>query len=344
MAQDEKLTRERLSALWSDQSVPQLNTKDRKIVLFSDLHVGGGGKADDFRNNQGVFERALDHYRKNDFTVVLLGDIEELWQFDLKEIVKKYDSGVYRRLRAFPKDRFYRVHGNHDAEWGTPDDPARQTDGSIGAATEALKLKDKKGQARILLVHGHQGSSESDKHSWASRFFVRLYRKIEPIIKVDPHSSATKSQIAKDYERILYRWAKKSRVILICGHSHRAIFASISYVEKLEEEIRKIQKVIFENRENKPLVKKEMKKLEKVFAKKLHEETRNRGIVRVEPRGKPLPCYFNTGCGLYTDGLTAIEIEDDEIRLVKWNRELKRRDRKEDFGKGSLSKFVNDIS
>jgi hypothetical protein len=29
----------------------------------------------------------------------------------------------------------------------------------------------------------------------------------------------------------------------------------------------------------------------------------------------------DTGCGLYSDGLTAIEIENDSIRLVKWNRD-----------------------
>ena len=35
---------------------------------------------------------------------------------------------------------------------------------------------------------------------------------------------------------------------------------------------------------------------------------RDRVIVPVEEEGEPLPCYFNTGCGTYTDGLTALEI------------------------------------
>ena len=50
------------------------------------------------------------------------------------------------------------------------------------------------------------------------------------------------------------------------------------------------------------------------------EEKRDRVIVPVDPEGEPLPCYFNTGCATYTDGLTALEICDPEIRLVKWNR------------------------
>ena len=36
--------------------------------------------------------------------------------------------------------------------------------------------------------------------------------------------------------------------------------------------------------------------------------------------GKPLPCYFNTGCGHFRNGITNIEIEGDKIRLIKWWR------------------------
>jgi hypothetical protein len=42
-------------------------------------------------------------------------------------------------------------------------------------------------------------------------------------------------------------------------------------------------------------------------------------IDAVDPGVEPLPCYFNSGCGLYTDGMTALEIDDDNIRLVKWD-------------------------
>ncbi len=58
-----------------------------------------------------------------------------------------------------------------------------------------------------------------------------------------------------------------------------------------------------------------------VFDKVRDEEGKGREIVPVEKSGKPLPCYFNTGCGVFKDGLTAIEIADDKIRLVKWERD-----------------------
>jgi len=35
---------------------------------------------------------------------------------------------------------------------------------------------------------------------------------------------------------------------------------------------------------------------------------------------EPKPCYFNTGCCSYSDGdITGIEIDDGEIRLVRWS-------------------------
>jgi hypothetical protein len=32
----------------------------------------------------------------------------------------------------------------------------------------------------------------------------------------------------------------------------------------------------------------------------------------------PLPCYFNDGCCVHTNGITGVEIDQDEIRLVWW--------------------------
>ena len=50
-----------------------------------------------------------------------------------------------------------------------------------------------------------------------------------------------------------------------------------------------------------------------------NEREKGRAIEPVDPGNAPLPCYFNTGCGLYMDGITAIEIEEDVIKLVKWS-------------------------
>jgi UDP-2,3-diacylglucosamine pyrophosphatase LpxH len=321
MAIDEKLAREKMSGLLKDPTQKDLPLENQKYVLFSDMHLGDGGAADDFRSNEKGMMAALDYYCANGYSAILLGDIEEFWQFDFLKIKKRYNHTIYHKFRAFGDGRVHRIAGNHDSEWGAPQDPIKNNPPRCEGAADAIRLTDAQGKPRILLTHGHQGDEESDKASWSSKFFVRLYKIVEPVIKIDTHSSATKSQVTKGYERIFYRWAKENRIILICGHSHRAIFASKSYFERLDEEIARLQLEI-QDMEDRALRGALLKELEKVFRDKLDEENKNRDIIPVEDGREGLPCYFNAGCALYGDGLTAIEIdtapEIDLIRLVKW--------------------------
>ena len=46
-----------------------------------------------------------------------------------------------------------------------------------------------------------------------------------------------------------------------------------------------------------------------------------RNYNRLVKRGTPLPCYFNTGCGHFNDGITNIESEGNKIRLIKWHKD-----------------------
>ena len=200
-----------LSALWLNTDTETLETAGQKYVLLSDIHLGDGGRADDSRHNEQVLVDALRQYAEAGYTLLLLGDIEEFWQFDLGAVVARYDGSVYAALREFENQRMHRIFGNHDREWGGLDDPARQDGKKSRYAAEALKLKDPSGNVRFLLVHGHQGSLDADKLAWMSRFFVRLFKLVEPAAKRiglygDP--SATKSQITQDFERTLYRGQK----------------------------------------------------------------------------------------------------------------------------------------
>lgn len=313
----------KLSVLKDDTRVPELAIEGEKYAFMSDLHLGNGSAADDFKDNETALLKALDFYLENNFRLVLLGDIEELWQFDPEMIQDRYEEKVYSRMRKFPQSRVTRIFGNHDHEWGGFIEPIFGNQASC-LAPEALKLTDKNGEARILLVHGHQGSIDADKFYWFSRFWVRLFSIVEPYARklgIYSATTATKSQIAKDYERTLYRWAKDNKIILICGHSHRAIFASRSHAEELRDEIARLETENLKiglafpqrlaNARRIHTLKKELKK----------EKSKGRLIESTDPGKVPLPCYFNTGCGIYSDGLTAIEIEADAIRLVKWNRD-----------------------
>lgn len=340
MSIDKDATQKRLSELWQARPEDALTTLNKRYVIISDTHMGDGSDADDFRDNRETLAAALDYYNANAYDLILLGDIEEFWQFDLEKISARYGDTIYARMRAFAEDRIHRVFGNHDREWGGLPDPTKNGAGIRAAAVEAIKMKDKEGNARILLVHGHQGSIDADKNSWMSRFFVRIFKQLEPAAKwlhLYGHSSATKSQVTEDYEQTFYGWAKKNKVLLICGHSHRAISASRSYAAKLFEKIGDLQKQLKTKPPNAKAIKDE---LDKTAEEWRQERLKGRNIDPTRGDTRPVPCYFNSGCALYTDGMTCIEIENDEIRLIKWDRFAGR----EDFGACTLTKSLEEIS
>ncbi len=342
MAQDREQTFRQLSCLWKDNTISVLETKSKKYAILSDLHFGDGGPADDFRNNIEAMKRLLHHYSENDFRIILLGDIEELWQFDLDMIKKRYDTEIYNLFRKFDNKRVIRVFGNHDKDWDYPHDPVMSNPEKTQGAPEALKMKDGKNDPCILLVHGHQGNIESDKNSWSSKFFVRAYKVIEPWLKklkIGTHPPAIKSQVTKDYEQIMYAWAKENKVILICGHSHRAIFASTSYARRLEDEIEALREENTAHKDDLERVKENKKKIKELNIKLKDEKKKSRDIDPTEPGSKPLPCYFNTGCGLFTTGITCLEIENDQIRLVKWDNDKKVEPFFDIYERGKLSEF-----
>ncbi|MCG7852042.1 MAG: metallophosphoesterase, partial [Methanosarcinaceae archaeon] len=295
--------------------------------------------------NEDTLLTALEYYQSHEFKLILAGDIEELWQYSLEEARARYGLTIYAAIRKFGDQNVYRIFGNHDCDWcAVPRDPTRNEPKSLDIAVEGLKMKDRNGETKIIICHGHQGNVESDKEKWISRPAVRLFRLIEPAIKmigITRHPPAIRSQIIKLYERIFYHWAKRTGVLIICGHSHRAIFASKSWIEICREKRDKIKDSIKANRSDRQFVKgkrQELKELDKEIKKDLK---RGLEITSVEVDHAPYPLYFNTGCGLYADGITGIEIENDVIKLVKWSRG--KNPPPEIYQKGILSDFINQI-
>lgn len=346
MPMDKDLAWQRLDDIWSDQMIKALDTSEKKYAIISDTHMGDGGDADDFHNNQKALLNALETYRDEGYSLILLGDIEEFWQFDLMDITKRYGDNVYMAYKEFGDQRIFRIFGNHDYEWGGILDPTRNSPITTRVAEEAVKLKDVGGDVRILLLHGHQGSIDSEKYAWFSRFFVRLYRGIEPIVRrtgLGGHGSATKSQVALDYERVMYTWAKKNKVMLICGHSHRAIFASRSYGEQLQAEIAELNAYNMRRGIRQTTRESNLKKIDFLQREWEDEQEKGRIIDPVDPGSDPLPCYFNSGCGLYTDGITTIEFEDDNLRLVKWSKYRMFGNPRKIFHEGKVSELLSQI-
>ena len=289
-----------------------------KYALFSDLHLGDGGNSDLFKHNKKTMEFALDYYKKQKYSIILLGDIEELWQFDFIDIFNTYDSSIYSLLRSFPDNKVHRVFGNHDIDWKRPStDPIYSNKKIQYGVPEAIKLGND-----LFLVHGHQGDKTCDRKTWESRYWSHKGEPLVPIGKTFGISSrlATKSQVPANREKLYYKWAIDNKVILICGHTHNAIFASRNYYWWLKDQIKKKEKEL-KNFSTDKVKSWELYEEIKKHNSNLHiEERMGRHCNQISKTGKPLPCYFNTGCGHFRDGITNIEIEGDKIRLIKWNR------------------------
>src|SRR4030042_5457763 len=93
-----------------------INNND-KIVIFSDMHLGNGKRNDDFKKNSDLFHYVLkNYYLKNDYTLILNGDIEELLRTSYQKIKKKWQN-IYQLFDSFNnKKRLYKIFGNHDYE------------------------------------------------------------------------------------------------------------------------------------------------------------------------------------------------------------------------------------
>jgi hypothetical protein len=174
----------------------------------------------------------------------------------------------------------------------------------------------------LFLVHGHQGTLESDRWAVVSRFFVRTFwRPIQNALGITANKPAdTPSHnwlLRAKHDIALYRWAAaQKRLALIAGHTHRPVFQSRSHAAKIEGELGVLNESIKQNpgdpqlRENAAAL---MAELEWVRAQEGGHASGPEGAVMQ----MKTPCYFNSGCCCFPDGdITGIEIADGMIRLV----------------------------
>ncbi len=278
------------------------------ILILSDLHMGDGGGSDDFKANSGIYLALLREYFPKGHTLVLLGDIEELWEDDLVDILLTYPEIFSWHKKFHQEGRLIKIVGNHDIFLEERKFFARAKavlrkrgleelyDLLPPPSLPALKMKLEEGE--IFLFHGHQLDFLSNALWKLSRFFVRyLWKPIQIMLRVSTASPAKGSRKRRALEREYYKWAEKRRKVIVCGHTHRAMFASSIGKQETTGEVYRMS----------------------------------------------LPVYFNSGCGIYTDGkITAIEISHGKIRLLAFylqDGKLKA----EVLGEDSLSKIFKSV-
>ncbi len=284
---------------------------DGKFIIFSDQHKGAKDAADDFRNAETNYQTALDYYFRNGFCLANIGDCEELWENTPDKVVESHRKSLLEEARFLQDKRYLRTFGNHDLEWKYAFQRDLYLKGIFGN-----KLKVPEGillcttynneEFSILLTHGHQGDKQSDGNKVSMWIVAAIWTPIQRFLDISVNTTSDSFELVDVHNIMMYEWsATQKNMLMISGHTHKPVFASLDHIERLMKQIEKAREI--GNLETVALLEKELTWR--------REEYGNKTFVKTMVK----PSYFNTGCCCFSDGdITGIEIEGDNIRLVKW--------------------------
>jgi UDP-2,3-diacylglucosamine pyrophosphatase LpxH len=321
-------------ALARNTETERMRLENLRVVIFSDLHRGSRDPVDDFQSCEPAYSAALGWYKRNGYQLWLLGDVEELWKNDIDEVLP-----AYRELLDLERDfetaregaGLRRFYGNHDIDWsqGKFLKKLREAAGYDLHVHESLRVEveadDPEESGTIFLVHGHQGDPASDRFLKFSRILVRkIWRKIQEAKGLISTTPAQDYELRKRHDKAMHEWAKTQRadaLVLIAGHTHHPVWTSDPKRKEYHPEEVKAEidaELLKEPAKGSPDHEKwqtNLAGLEAEWQRRLAEERRK----RYDPPPIDLPCYFNTGCCCFPDrDVTAIELADGEIKLVRW--------------------------
>ncbi len=295
--------------------------RSHRFVFLSDQHKGAGDGADEFRNCREAYHAALRHYHAEHFSLVLLGDVEELWEQSFARVRRAHEESLHLEGR-FPASRYFRVWGNHDDAWMNPRIVARDLGAFVPhlAVYEGIRFQFFERDVSVgtlLCVHGHQGTLGSDRMRLLSRWAVRLWRYVQRATGIGQTTPSKDACLRGRHDRIMYEWAAvQESLILMAGHTHRPVWSSKTHLQILEEALRRVDAGTAATGGPGDLEMADRAELVAAI------DERRRKSPPCNDTEKAIPCYFNTGCCKYESGnITGIEIVDGEIRLVRWRKE-----------------------
>lgn len=217
-----------------------------KIVFISDVHRGDGGAADSLIGNKNIYLAAINYYYKEEYTLVEIGDGDELWKNkDCRDIAYNYKD-VFSIYNRFNKDkRLYMLYGNHDKMKKNKNfkmihkNRFKKIGDNFGENFlnlieniefhEGLVLNFIPSNKKGIVAHGHQLDLMNDELSCISRFLVRyLWRFLEGVAGFKaPNSPANNYKKGSQIDKELGEWSDKNKTLLICGHTHKIKFPKV---------------------------------------------------------------------------------------------------------------------
>ena len=303
------------------------------IIIFSDQHKGVRNPADDFWRAERAYCAALAHYLELGHRLVVLGDAEELWEtWSPRKVISHHEGdGKSLALEAefHARGRYDRVWGNHDLLWSSEKEVKKhlatpELFGDGFRVRRGLKLRvpddgDRPG-GLLFLVHGHQGTADSEAIAPISRIAVRLFGRLQRWFKRGWYTPANDWDLRDRHDTAMSEWAESKSsdgIVLIAGHTHRPVFWNSRPPIPGPDEIARRRAELDAARQAK---RPPAELAEKHAALALEQAKENWGAGGAPPPVKMnKPSYFNSGCCSFADGdVTGLEILDGEIRLVRW--------------------------
>jgi hypothetical protein len=296
----------------------------RRYIIFSDHHKGARTGADDFRNNEVTYLSALNFYLQAGYVLVILGDAEELWEEPIEDVLASYPQ-VFGSEARFHPGRYIRVFGNHDSNWASEGQVKKHLDPIFPEikVTEGLLFHydgqgDPESAGDLLLLHGHQGTIDSEFIAPISRVLVRAFwRTFQILTGKGSTSPATDDCLRGQHDTAMYSWAsRQDKLLLVAGHTHRPVWSSRTYLQMLETELTAVQQEVGPAAALGGEVKEEVvEDLQTSITKEAEQFPPCQDTIKTQP------CYFNTGCCSFSDGdITGLELENGRLRLIKWSR------------------------
>lgn len=302
-----------------------LDLKTSRYIIFSDHHKGARDGADDFRPCERAYNSALAYYDRLRYTLVVLGDVEELWEERPETVLKSYPHTFELEARFHQDGRYLRFWGNHDDAWSHPDLVEKLLQGALGGRPLVVReslilhvIEEEKELGKLFLVHGHQGTLDSDRIAPISRFLVRwLVRPLQRITRFSFNSPAEDFELRHALDSAMYTWSERQeKVVLIAGHTHRPVFKSESREEVVRKQLLAAETELAAGVSNPKLqqqIAELAAELEWILAQN-QQSARSAPVMELKK-----PSYFNTGCCAFFDGdVTGVELCEGEIRLVRW--------------------------
>lgn len=297
----------------SGQLLP-VDMQTARFVILSDQHKGAGDLADDFRLARQNYTAALDYYFAGEFSLVNLGDCEELWENSEKVAVDHNRDVLLQEARFLEAGRYYRVFGNHDLQWKFAFPRGLYLKPLFGEKLNVcegfiLRFAYNEQNFEFLLTHGHQGDKQSDGNRFSTWFVAAIWTPIQRFLEISVNTISDSFELVDKHNQIMYNWSATQRnLVLISGHTHKPVFASMDHIDRLRKHL--LHAESDGDQAAIQRIRDELARREKEYAGKQFTKT------------MAIPSYFNTGCCCFNDGdITGIEICEGEIRLVKWEQE-----------------------